>query len=127
MQITKAYFQRLVKKFFYRKSSHYLLNYLTLSIKDKEVTEELFKFRLKWQDAVFKVCCVLVAVDLILTSTTLFVTKDNNAVQGLMSVNTLGVMITWWLLRRFFHKQVYVVPILYLNVMNLVLNLVVRD
>jgi hypothetical protein len=122
----KALKERLYKKF-YSARTHNLLNYFSLNIKDDEIKATLKNFRLRWQDRVYLVCLFCLILDTIFALALQFGTKTNDAVQVLMSANAWLVMGVWFLLRKYLPGYVFVVPVLYLFVHDLVLNLLVVD
>ena len=56
---------RLCSKILYSERSHYLLNYITLNIKDAEIKKALFEFRLQGLNRCFAYGLVLTILNMI--------------------------------------------------------------
>ena len=124
---SKSLFQKWIQKIIYSRRSHNLLNYATLDIKDEEIKKELVSYRYGWLDRVYIYVCYLVTLDVVWSLILQFVTKTNDAVQLLMSANTLMLMLYWTICRKCKSRWMFAVAPLYLLIHTIELNLLVRD
>jgi hypothetical protein len=62
VKASKGNFQRFINKFLYSKDTHFMLNYFTLALKDKEVKKEYDTARVNNYDKHFWKVTIYVAV-----------------------------------------------------------------
>jgi hypothetical protein len=127
LNASKKLLQKWLKTLLYSSRSHNLLNYATLDIKDTEIKKELVEFRFNWLDRVYKYVCLLVLLDVVWSLILQFGTKTNDAIQLLMSADTLMLMIYWTICRTLKSRWTFAVAPIYLLIHTIELNLLVRD
>ena len=114
-------------KILYSERSHYLLNYITLNIKDAEIKKALFEFRLQGLNRCFAYGLVLTILNMIWCIFQHF-TVSNSKPINLVLGGVTTLLILFWGVLKFFKKEwsIYI-PIFFILAHSIDMNLIYRD
>jgi hypothetical protein len=117
----------LLKEALYSQRSNYLLNYLTLSIRDEEINLKLREFRLDWLDRIYYYGKLLLILNLLWCFIQQFVLKSSHPINLVMAANTTLIFIIWAALRVRLKRFTPIIPVLFLLCHAVEVNLIFRD
>lgn len=115
------------KRLFHSQKSHNMINYVTLKIKDPEIEKALTEYRMTWLDRVYKPLMFMLVFNQIYCIFKYFFAHNSEAINLVMASNTSLFGIVWTLFRWKWKSYTIWVPMIFLLIHAIDVNLVVRD
>ena len=107
--------------------SNFLLNYLTLDIKDTEIKETFLQFRLQWLNRIFVYGLFLTILNLIWCIFQFFTVEKSKPINLVLAGNTTLMILFWGVLKYFTKQGSIYIPIFFIISHSIDLNLLYRD